>query len=71
MKLEPDVTVANLLAAIPSSALVLRKIGIVSDANENKSLQQICADHGIPFDDFLRAMDEIDWTEESPAANGS
>ena len=71
MKLDPDTTVAELLAAIPSSTLVFSKFEILSDPNENRTLQQICADHGIEFEQFLGAMNEIDWNKEVPAIKGS
>jgi hypothetical protein len=65
MKLDPDTTLGSLLTAIPSSAGVLRRLRITPDGNEHKTLEQICQDHNIAFDQFLRAMDEIDWEEES------
>lgn len=67
MKLDLDVTVARLLAAIPSSALVMKKLGITTDGNEHKTLQQVCADHRITPKEFLEAMDKIDWNKESAA----
>ncbi len=66
MKLDPDTTVASLLVAIPSSALVFDKFGIAADGNEDRTLQEVCTDTGIGFEEFLQAMDEIDWSEESP-----
>lgn len=67
MKLDPEIAVAKLLAAIPSSALVLKRFGMASHVDANKTLQQACADHGIKFEQFLRAMNAIDWNEELPA----
>ncbi|MGA8598989.1 MAG: hypothetical protein WB676_30095 [Bryobacteraceae bacterium] len=65
MKLDPETTVATLLAAIPSSMSVLKKFGIVS-GDENKTLRQVCDAHGIDFDRFLSAMNEINWKKEVP-----
>jgi hypothetical protein len=65
MRLEPDTPLGGLLAAIPSSSHVLRQLGIKPDGNEEKTLGQLCQDHRISFDDFLRAMDEVDWEQEA------
>jgi hypothetical protein len=66
MKLDPDTKVASLLAAIPSSTIVFDRFQIGLDSAREMTLQQACAGAGIRFDDFLRAMDEIDWHEEPP-----
>ncbi len=65
MKLDPDTTVATLLAAIPSSMLVLKRFGILS-GDENKTLRQVCEARGIEFEQFLSAMNEINWKKELP-----
>jgi hypothetical protein len=70
VKVDPDTTVANLLTAIPSSALVLKRFGMAS-GDANKTLQQACADRGIEFEQFIRAMNAIDWNKEAPAARKS
>lgn len=67
MKLDPDTVVSRLLTAIPSSAAVFSQFHIMLDGNESKTLGQICADHGIDFAQFLRALNAIDWDQESPA----
>ena len=67
MKLDPDTLVINLLGAIPSAAQVFTQFHIFLDGNERKTLGQICSDHGVKFEEFLRAMNEIDWNQESPA----
>ncbi len=67
MRLDPQTPVANLLLAIPSSALAFHRLGILAQGNENKTLQELCTDGGISVEDFLRAMHEIDWSKESPA----
>lgn len=66
MRLDPHTTVANLLAAIPSSALAFDRLGIIAQGNGSKSLQEVCADGGVSMEDFLRVMNEIDWNRESP-----
>ncbi len=65
MKLDPQTTIADLLRALPSSALVFEKLGIHPTNKENTSLQQVCADRGIDLAEFLRELDEIDWEKES------
>ncbi len=71
MKLDPHTTVASLLIAIPSSALVFDRLGIVADGNEGKSLVKLCSDYNVSFERFLAGMDEIDWTHESLDPNRS
>jgi hypothetical protein len=71
MNLDPAITVANLLAAIPSSALVLMRLGMTGGGDANKTLQQACADRGIEFEQLLRAMNAIDWSGEVPATRES
>jgi hypothetical protein len=66
VKLDPHTRVGSLLVAIPSSALVFDRLGITAAGNEDKSLQKVCAARGVGMEDFLRAMDEIDWDKESP-----
>ncbi len=64
MKLDPQTTVGSLLRAIPSSALVFERLGITVGQSEGENLQEVCTRHGISLEEFLRAMDEIDWNEE-------
>lgn len=66
MRLDPHTTVASLLAAIPSSALAFKRLGIVARGNESRSLQQVCTAGGVSMEEFLRVMNEIDWSRESP-----
>lgn len=65
MEVDPSTTVATLLAAIPSSTQAFEKLGLRTAGNESKSVQQVCADEGIAVEQFLRAMDEINWNAES------
>lgn len=64
MKLDPDTTVAGMLAAMPSSAVVFERFGIPADLGEKTSLQQVCANCGVRLEEFLQAVDEIDWSSE-------
>lgn len=65
MKLEPETPLGNLLTAIPSASHALQRFGIPQEGNEGKKLGDLCREHGIAFDEFLRAMDELDWEEEA------
>lgn len=64
MKLDPKTKLASLLTAIPSAAAVLKKFHIPISGNEDKSLDELCAEHGITFDVFLKGVNELDWNEE-------
>jgi hypothetical protein len=68
MRLDPDTLVRGLILAIPTSAVVFDKFGISLTGNEDKTLGQICANRRIRFEEFLHALDEIDWNEELPEA---
>ena len=67
MKLDPNTKVSSLLAAIPSSGLVFDRFRIAPDTTSDLTLQQACAGAGIEFDEFLRALKEIDWRDEAPS----
>ncbi len=64
MKLDPETLLGDLLEAIPSSSQVLRRLGIATDGCKDKSLHQACQDSNIALEEFLQAMDEVDWEEE-------
>jgi hypothetical protein len=65
--LDPKTTVTRLITAIPSSALVFTRFGIAVEGNETKPLQEVCSNFGIHLEEFLAAMDDIDWNEELPS----
>ncbi|HWF48896.1 MAG TPA: hypothetical protein VG168_17945 [Bryobacteraceae bacterium] len=64
MTLDPNTKLANLLDAIPSAAAVLKRFDILTRGNEDKILGELCAQRGIPFDTFLKGMNEVDWNDE-------
>jgi 23S rRNA C2498 (ribose-2'-O)-methylase RlmM len=64
MKLDPNTRLASLLIAIPSTAAVLETFEITIDGNEEKSVQELCREHGITFQTFLKGMDNLNWNEE-------
>lgn len=65
MKLDPDTKIGSLLRAVPSSALAFEKLGIATAGNDDKTLQEMCVETGVKFQEFLSAMDEIDWDAET------
>ena len=64
MKLDPNTTVGRLLVAIPSSSAVFDKFGIHTDGDKQKTLQQVCRECGIRFEEFIRALNDINWDDE-------
>jgi hypothetical protein len=64
MNLDPDTTVSGLLRAIPSSAIVFDNFKISVSASDERTVEKICADHGIRLEDFFRALDNLDWNDE-------
>jgi hypothetical protein len=52
MKLDPKTKLASLLGAVPSVAAVLENFQITTDGNEEKRLEELCAEHGIIFNKF-------------------
>lgn len=61
MILDPKTKLASLLTAIPSSTEVLERLEIQARGNEDKTLAELCAERGIPFETFLKGMNEVDW----------
>ncbi len=66
MEFDPNTTIADMLEAIPSAASVLQRFGMHAERSDSRTVRQICVDHRVPIEDFLRAFDDIDWQRESP-----
>ncbi len=66
MRLDPQTTVGSLLRAVPSSATIFERFGIEADPSEEKTLEQVCTGRNVRIQEFLQAMDEVDWNKESP-----
>jgi hypothetical protein len=64
VQINPNTTLANLLAAIPSSRGVCHCLRLPLEGNGDKSVEQLCREAGVPFASFLQALDEIDWEED-------
>ncbi len=70
MRLNPTTKLASLLTAIPSAELVLGDFHIAINGNESKTLEQLCAAHGITFHNFEKALNELNWNDENgPSRN--
>lgn len=67
MKLDPHTKLSSLLNAIPSAAAVLEVFQIPSVGNESKNLEELCIEHGITFDLFLKELNQVNWNEEYPS----
>jgi hypothetical protein len=64
MKLNSNTTVARVLAALPSSAAVFDGFAIRTDHPAETTLETVCTNSGVHVEEFLRALDEIDWNYE-------
>lgn len=64
MTLDPNTKVTSLLRAIPSAKAVLNQFDIRTNGNEERSLDELCAEHGIAFDTFLRGMNDLNWNDD-------
>ena len=65
MRLSPTTKLASLLTAIPSSKVVLGDFDIAIIGNESKTLEQLCTAHGITFQNFEKALNELNWDDEN------
>jgi hypothetical protein len=64
VQINPNTTLAHLLAAIPSARGVCDRLQIQLAGNGDKSVEQLCREAGVPFASFLQALDEINWEED-------
>jgi hypothetical protein len=64
MKLHPDTTIGRLLAALPSSGAALDRMGISSNVEDHRTLQQACADAEVSVESLFEALDRLDWDRE-------
>jgi len=64
MRLHPDTTIGSLLAALPSSGALLHRMGLSSNVEDDRTLQQACADAGVPIEAVFEALDNLDWDAE-------
>ena len=64
MEVDPNTTVGQLLGAIPSSSVVFDKFAIRRSAADNKTLEAACTERGIRLEEFLQAIEDLDWSEQ-------
>jgi hypothetical protein len=64
MKLHPNTTIGRLLAALPSSGAVLDRMGIPSNGEDHRTLEQACADAKVSIESLFEALDRLDWDRE-------
>ena len=64
MNIDSNTKVSRLLLAIPSSALVFEQFAINTSECGERSLEQACEDGGIGVEQFLQALENLDWGRE-------
>lgn len=65
MKIDPSTTVRNLVAALPSSKALLKRLGISNGPPDERTLEQACTQAQVPIEEFLDKLDDIDWNSET------
>lgn len=66
MKLESNTTVASLVSALPSAVVVFSRFGIPTTGSDSRTVQEVCSQYHVRCEDFLRAIEQLDWDGESP-----
>ena len=64
MTIDPKTTVGKLVNALPSTAPVLQAYGISPQEVMDMPLREALADVHASVDEFLRALNDIDWSAE-------
>ncbi len=64
LNIDPNTSVGKLVLAIPSSVAVLTQLGISPQFDRDRTLQDACTEHGLTVEDFLRALNAVDWDQE-------
>lgn len=65
MNIDPSTTLYHLVAAIPSSEVLLKRLGMTKGPADERTLEQACNDAHIPVEVFLKHLDNIDWDAET------
>ncbi len=71
MRIDPSTTIRDLIAAIPSSEAVLKRLGVSKGPPDGRTLEQACTEARIPIENFLNTLEGIDWNAEAPPRNSS
>jgi hypothetical protein len=64
MTIDPRTTIGKLITALPSTAPVLESYGVSPRQAMDKPLWKALTDAHADVDEFLRALDDIDWNAE-------
>jgi hypothetical protein len=66
MIIDPRTTVGQLITALPSTMPLLQSYGISLQQTMDQPLWQALTDVQVEVEEFLHAVDEIDWSAEFP-----
>ena len=64
--IDPSTTVGRLVNALPSTAPVLQSYGVPLQEVMDMPLWKALTDVHADVEEFLRALDDIDWSAEFP-----
>jgi hypothetical protein len=66
MIIDPKTTVGQLITALPSTMPLLQSYGISLQRATDQPLWKALTDVQVEVEEFLHAVDEIDWSAEFP-----
>ncbi len=66
MTIDPKTTIGQLVAALPSTLSILRSYGIAPVQAGNQPIGQALVEAHVNFEEFLQAVERIDWQAELP-----
>ena len=67
MTIDPNTTVGKLIVALPSTMPLLQAYGISPQQAADKPLYEVLTSVHVDVEEFLHALDEIDWNAEFPS----
>jgi hypothetical protein len=67
MILDPKTTIGQLISALPSVRPVLQAYGLSPDDLTDEPLWRVLTDRHVDVEEFLSALDGIDWGAEFPS----
>ncbi len=69
MNIDPNTTLSDLVAALPSSGTILKWLNISNGLGDARTLERACADAQIPIEEFLNSLDKVDWQQRDGSEN--
>jgi hypothetical protein len=69
MMIDPKTTVGKLITALPSTAPVLQSYGISPQKAMDTPLWKALTDVHANVEEFMSALDDIDWNSESASSD--